>query len=291
MKITVENYYKDLDYEQKEDMPDSVPLNIISGGCHLYGYLLKPGKVYDAPHPCVVMFHGFPGYTTNNDLEYALMRMGCVVIHVNHRGAWGSEGNYLFTNLVDDAVAIAKWAHNPAITDKYDIDENAIFLIGHSMGGMTVLNAAKHLDFIRGVAAIAPFDLAACFHSGNARALEKALFEMIEVEGQCLKMTSASDVFENAQNNCGSLAILNTFDHLKDKKVLFIGAEYDDVAPPDYMIKPVYERLSSNPGVGQYQYLMLKTNHGLCGQRTVLAKSLGNWIEEQLSIKSMIFYN
>lgn len=96
MKFNKSNAYTDFDYETAEEMPDALPLNIISGGCHLYGYLLKPGAQYEGPHPAVVMFHGFPGYTTNNDLEYALMRMGCVVIHVNHRGAWGSEGNYLF---------------------------------------------------------------------------------------------------------------------------------------------------------------------------------------------------
>lgn len=89
MKFNKSNAYTDFDYETAEEMPDALPLNIISGGCHLYGYLLKPGAQYEGPHPAVVMFHGFPGYTTNNDLEYALMRMGCVVIHVNHRGAWG----------------------------------------------------------------------------------------------------------------------------------------------------------------------------------------------------------
>ena len=166
MKFNKSNAYTDFDYETAEEMPDALPLNIISGGCHLYGYLLKPGAQYEGLHPAVVMFHGFPGYTTNNDLEYALMRMGCVVIHVNHRGAWGSEGNYLFSNLVDDAVAITKWAHNPATTDQYNIDPDAIFLVGHSMGGMTVLNAAGKLGFIRGVAAIAPYDLRAAFQNG-----------------------------------------------------------------------------------------------------------------------------
>lgn len=154
-RIAVENAYQDLDYLNAENLPDAYPLNIISGGCHIYGYLLKPDGRYEKPHPTVLMFHGFPGYTTNNDLEYALMRMGCVVIHVNHRGAWGSEGNYLFSNLKDDAIAIAKWAHNPAIVEQYDIDPENIFLIGHSMGGMTVLNAAIELPFVRGVAAIA----------------------------------------------------------------------------------------------------------------------------------------
>lgn len=69
-------------------LPEIYELSIISGGCHLYGYMLTPDKRTKGPYPTVIMSHGFPGYTTNNDLEHALMRMGCVVIHMNHRGAW-----------------------------------------------------------------------------------------------------------------------------------------------------------------------------------------------------------
>lgn len=275
MRISAANCYKDLIYNENDILPDSVPLNIVSGGCHLYGYLLKPGGSYEGPHPCVVMFHGFPGYTTNNDLEYALMRMGCVVMHVNHRGAWGSEGSYLFSNLVDDAAAIAKYAHNQAIADRYNIDPDNIFLIGHSMGGMTALNTAARLDFIKGVAAIAPYDLAAAFHEN----LQKDLFVMIEQEGQCLKMNSASEVYENAQMHHEELSIVNTSDRLKDKKVLLIGAVYDNVAPPDIMIKPLYNSLKNSSNTVNVEYTELFTNHGLCSQRTELAVKIGNWLE------------
>ncbi len=278
MRFSVKNSYRDLEYREKKGMPDAVPLNIISGGCHLYGYLLTPGDIYEDPHPAVIMFHGFPGYTTNNDLEYALMRMGCVVIHVNHRGAWGSGGCYLFSNLVEDAVAIAKWAHNPAVATQYKIDESSIFLVGHSMGGMTVLNAAGKLPFIRGVAAITPYDLHAAFQYG----LEKELFLLIEGEGQCLHMTSASDVYENAMKYSGSLSVANTYRYLKDREVLFVAATEDVVAPAKYMILPVYEHLKKNPGKGQCELVTLDTNHGLCGQRIVLAEKLGQWMEKQL---------
>ena len=155
--------------------PEVSELNIVSGGGRLYGYLLSPDKRIKGPYPAVIMSHGFPGYTTNNDLELALMRAGCVVIHMNHRGAWGSEGNYLFTNLTDDLVAIAKWVHNPAIAEQYDIDTDNIFLVGHSMGGQTVINAAKELPFVRGVAALAAYDIGAAF----SNRLEKDLFLMI----------------------------------------------------------------------------------------------------------------
>jgi len=270
--MNVENAYIDHEYENEEYFPDTYPLNIISGGNHLFGYLLKPDGRNKKPYTTVLMFHGFPGYTTNNDLEYALMRMGCVVIHVNHRGAWGSEGKYLFTNLKDDIVAIAKWAHNPAVCEEFDIDPDNIFLVGHSMGGMSVLNAAKEISFIRGVAAMAAYDMGVVFDNG----LEKELFKMIEIEGQCLHLVSASDVYENAENNYKELAICHNIDKLRDKPVLLVEAEKDTIAPPDIMLRPAYEKLKES---GNISYEVIYANHSFVGQRTKLAKVIGGWIQ------------
>ncbi len=270
--IKVENAFIEFDKDESDSFPEIFELNIVSGGCHLYGYLLTPDKRTKGPHPTVIMSHGFPGYTTNNDLELALMRMGCVVIHMNHRGAWGSEGNYLFTNLKEDLIAIAKWAHNSAIADQYNIDVNTIFLVGHSMGGQTVLNAAKDLPFIKGVAALAAYDIGAAFRYK----MEKDLFLMIETEGQCLKMNSASDVYENALNNQQELSVLNRYEELVKRNVLLVEALYDNIAPPDKMLRPLYEKLKEDGGDVQFRTIV--SNHSFIGQRMKLTNIVGEWI-------------
>lgn len=270
------NAFIEFEEDEQESFPEIFELNIISGGCHLYGYLLTPDKRTAGPYPTVIMSHGFPGYTTNNDLELALMRMGCVVIHMNHRGAWGSEGNYLFTNLKDDLIAIAKWAHNPAISDQYNIDRDNIFLVGHSMGGQTVLNAAKELSFIKGVVAMAAYDIGAAFRYR----MEKDLFLMIETEGQCLKMNSASEVYENALNNQQELSVLNRYDELAKHNILFVEAAYDTIAPPEKMLKPLANKLLEiNANV---KYKSINSNHSFVGQRMKLTKLVGEWIEESM---------
>jgi len=259
--------------------PEIKELNIISGGVHLYGYLLSPDKRKKGPYPTIIMSHGFPGYTTNNDLELALMRMGCVVIHMNHRGAWGSEGDYLFTNLKDDLIAVAKWAHNDAIADQYNIDVDNIFLVGHSMGGQTVLNAAKDLSFIKGVVAMAAYDIGAAFRDK----MEKELFLMIETEGQCLKMKSAGEVYENALINQQELSVLNRYDELLSKNVLLVEATYDTIAPPDKMLKPLADRLEE--AGGNIRYEKIASNHSFIGQRMKLTQVVGKWMEEVIEDK------
>ena len=205
------------------------------------------------------------------------MRTGCVVIHLNHRGAWGSDGEYLFTNLKDDLIAIAKWAHNPAIADQYGIDTDNIFLVGHSMGGQTVLNAAKDLKFIKGVAALAPYDIGAAFRYR----MEKDLFLMIETEGQCLKMNSASEVYENALINQQTLSILNRYEELSKHNVLLVEASLDAVAPPDKMIKPLADKLRSLDT--NLTYRSIKSSHSFIGQRMTLTRIVGEWIESVIS--------
>lgn len=267
------NAFVEYDYDEAKSFPEITELNIISGGCHLYGYLLSPDKRIDGPYPAVIMSHGFPGYTTNNDLELALMRMGCVVIHMNHRGAWGSEGQYLFTNLKDDLIAIAKWAHNPAIADQYNIDTDNIFLVGHSMGGQTVLNAAKDLTFIKGVVAMAAYDIGAAFRYH----MEKDLFLMIETEGQCLKMESASEVYENALIRQQELSVLERYDELVKRNVLLVEASMDTIAPPDKMLRPLANKLQENNA--PITYKTINSNHSFVGQRMKLTRIVGEWIE------------
>ena len=271
--MKAENIFFEFEEDKKEFSPEIYELNIVSGGCRLYGYLLTPDKRTEKPYPAVIMSHGFPGYTTNNDLELALMRAGCVVIHMNHRGAWGSEGNYLFTNLKDDLIAIAKWAHNPAIADQYDIDADNIFLVGHSMGGQSVLNAAKELPFIRGVAALAAYDIGAAFRFK----MEKDLFLMIETEGQCLKMNSAAEVYENALVHRDELSVLNRYDRLAEHRILFVEAELDSVAPAGKMMRPLSEKLKELSAPVTYKTIV--STHGFAGQRMKLAKIVAQWIE------------
>lgn len=268
------NAFVEFEIDEQETVPEIFELNIVSGGCHIYGYLLTPDKRIPGPYPTIIMSHGFPGYTTNNDLELALMRMGCVVIHMNHRGAWGSEGYYLFTNLKDDLTAIAKWAHNPAIAEQYDIDTENIFLVGHSMGGQSVLNAAKALPFIKGVAALAAYDIGAAFRYR----MEKDLFLMIETEGQCLKMTSASDVYENALIHQQELSILNQYEELTKHNVLLVEASMDTIAPPDKMLRPLAEKLQE--AGSSIEYASIKSNHSFVGQRMRLTRTVGEWIEK-----------
>lgn len=146
------------------------------------------------------------------------------------------------------------------------------------MGGQTVLNAAKDLPFIRGVAALAAYDIGAAFRYK----MEKDLFLMIETEGQCLKMNSASDVYENALINQQDLSVLNRYEELVKRNVLLVEASYDVVAPPDKMLRPLYEKIKE--ANGNIQYKTIGSNHSFIGQRMKLTNIVGEWIVRSVQV-------
>ena len=55
-----------------------------SSGSTIYGQIMVPAASYGDGRPCVVMFHGFAGFTRMDDVAQALCRAGCVVVVPHH---------------------------------------------------------------------------------------------------------------------------------------------------------------------------------------------------------------
>lgn len=122
---------------------------------------------------------------------------------------------------------------------------------------------------------MAAYDIGAAFRYH----LEKDLFLMIETEGQCLKMNSASEVYENALENYHYLGVCNDYEKLIDHDVLLVEAKYDTIAPPDLMLKPLADKLDADSS--RFSYVTIDANHSFIGQRMELTRIVGNWIEQK----------
>ena len=275
--MKAERVFKEYEADEKGYSPDVNGITLMSGGNRLYGYVLTPDKRMPKPYPAVIVSHGFPGYITNNDLEFALMRAGCVVVHANHRGAWGSEGNYFFTTLKDDLIAAAEWITEPETSSKYGIDTDNIFLLGHSIGGMTVLNAAKDIPFVRGVISLAACDIGAIFRYH----WEEPFRDMVFNDGNCLTMTSADEVYQDAVDHKDELDVLSRYELLADSRVLFVEATFDTACPGEYMMKPLYQKLRETGADVEYE--KIESVHSFGGQRMKLAETVAGWIERKMA--------
>lgn len=83
----------------------------------------------------VILIQGYPGNDNNFDLAQALRRNGLNVIHFNHRGAWGSQGTYLYSNCLLDVDEIIAHISKSDVAKKLRVDTDRINLIGRSFGG------------------------------------------------------------------------------------------------------------------------------------------------------------
>ncbi|WP_245631973.1 alpha/beta hydrolase [Edaphobacter aggregans] len=113
-----------------------------------------------APHPVVLLLHGFPGNERNLDLAQTLRRAGYDVLYFNYRGSWGSPGDFSFTHAMEDAQAAVAYLRDPANAAKFRADPKNILVIGHSMGGMIAANVAAADPAIRFVGLISAANMA-----------------------------------------------------------------------------------------------------------------------------------
>lgn len=272
--INLKYLFNDRKNLKQENLPDYTNLDFVSSGSHIYGEIMWPVDSSDKPHPCVIMLHGFPGSARNDDISHALCRAGCVVLVPHHRGAWGSQGKYLVTNCVEDAYNLAHYAHSDEFVKKYDVDPDNIFLLGHSMGGNSALNAGKNIDWLKGIIMLAPFDPTCFLERGKEGYINALLYE-----GNILNSDGLDSIYNDINKNKDVLKFENAFEKVKDKNILIFAADYDSVSVNEAMITPLWNKLNSRKTKAIQKVIHYPTEHGLLGRRISLIKEVGKFIK------------
>lgn len=275
MKLNPECLLADPSYDGSR-LPDYETLDLLVEGSHVYGEIYLPGGIYDAPHPCAVLCHGFPGVANLDDLAQGLRRIGFAVIRLHHRGAWGSEGFYSFTNCIEDAVQVCTFARTEGVR-RDQIDPERIFLCGHSMGGSTALNAARRLPWIKAAVLIAPYDLDAAWRYARV----PQLYRMIREEGSPLHVESLQALIENAEQCHAETSFPAAAEDFRSRSLLMIGGTKDQIAPVDQMIDPLFELLPQDDMHAEHRKMLLPSTHGFCSCRLALIRETAVWLAGQ----------
>lgn len=117
--------------------------------------MLTPGE--EGSCPTAILLHGFPGYEDNHDLAHSLRWCGLNVLIFHYRGCWAVNGQFLFSNCIEDVRSVINFVTNEENVTNYNIDKNNIFLVGHSMGVfLTLINCID--ERIKSSVTISPYD-------------------------------------------------------------------------------------------------------------------------------------
>ena len=234
------------------------------------------GIVYVAngpgPHPTVVLLHGLPGNERNLDLAQDLRREGFNVLFFHYRGAWGSEGEFSASNVIEDVGGATAYVRANAVALR--ADPARILLVGHSLGGFAALQGAARDPAITCVAALTPGDLGAMAVMAEGDPAVAAGFaasvdamDMLDVDGK----TMAADVIAN--KDAYDLRLLAP--KMAGKSVLVVVADKDTVTPPA-MVMAVAAAYKATPGV-KVSGVELSGDHSFSWSRKELSDTVVDW--------------
>lgn len=254
------------------------PVSFISHGSKLLGtFFFASGE---GLHPTILLLHGFPGNEVNYDIAHAVRRMSYNVMVFHYRGCWGSEGNYLWTNLVEDVDEAIRFLKSETAKEKYRVDNSKIVLIGHSMGGFAAVYNSIRYDGIKNIVSIAGFNsgLFGEFIEGNNELIQFSA-DTMEPAMEFVKCNSAVSLLNEMITNKKDWNLLNHLDKLKNKNWLIIAAKHDTIAPIDIHHKPLVGALKMS-GAENFEEHILETGHSFSDSRIKLTGIVCEWLSK-----------
>ncbi|MBQ7178595.1 MAG: alpha/beta fold hydrolase [Victivallales bacterium] len=273
------NLFRDEIVGSSEAVADYDALVFKSSDAEIYGQILMPGQTFGAKRrPCVLMFHGFAGFGRFDDIGQALCRAGCVVLIPHHRGAWGSHGKYSISNSVKDAVNLVHYVKSPDFQAKYHVNPNAVFLLGHSMGGNTALNAAAEVSGVRGLVMLAPCDIGTMYQQMSKDEMRKF---MIDNGLEVLKTDGFEAVYKDLAEHASEYAFPNAAQKLNKVNLFLVMGEWDTCISNE-LLKVFYDAARGNKTLPYCLSKNYKSRHGLMGARTQLSMDIADFILKSL---------
>ncbi|KDA03167.1 alpha/beta hydrolase family protein [Hyphomonas oceanitis] len=251
--------------------PSLVELNFESHGDRLNGHAyLADGP---GPHPTVVLLHGFPGNERNLDLAQDLRSDGFNVLFFHYRGAWGSEGTYSFTHVIEDVAAATDYLR--ANAEKLRTDPDKLILVGHSMGGFAALEAAARDETIACVAGIAPANMGPL---ADAPAERTGGFAAYADTMQMLAGLTGANAIAEVKANREAFDTRLLAPKLAGKSVLIIGGDQDTSVPVDSVIEPLVAAYEAEQGI-DLTAVLLSGDHSFSWSRQELIDEVIEWAE------------
>jgi len=223
--------------------------------------MLAKGK---AKKETVILLHGLPGNERNLDIAQELRRHGKNVIYFNYRGAWGSQGEFMYSNCIEDVEKVLDFLSTEENSNKYRIKLDSFILLGHSMGGGIALISGAKDDRVKKIVAYSPWNAGETkFTDAQIKGFTlmlKSLF-MLNVEPKRF----LNDIVENRKQ----YSIINYKNQLQHKQILI----FDENERNKQWIE----------NLGNVEYILMKTDHSFSDKRLELIQKVSNWIKNKHS--------
>ena len=257
------------DPPESTNPPSMEEWSVPSHGVKMNAVLYLAGG--EGEHGLVILLHGFPGYERNFDLAQSIRRAGWHVLVFHYRGAWGSPGDFSFSNAMQDTEAAIAYARSPEVVSKFHIDSKRIVLIGHSMGGFMAAYAGSRDAQVLGIGMLAAWNIGG--HGSLTPEEKKKRIAGFEAEQGPLHGCTAEGLVEEIVQHATEWDYTKYAPALKSRSVLIISTN-DGLRPANEAMDASLRKAGSS----QTKYAHMETDHGFSGKRIALQKAVVEWL-------------
>jgi len=251
--------------------PAVAELSFDSFGSRLNGHIYLANGA--GPHPTAVLLHGFPGNEKNLDLAQGLRRAGFNVLFFHYRGAWGSEGDYSFSHVVEDVASAVTYLRGAETAKQYRIDTNRISLVGHSMGGFAAVMAGAADPSITCVTGIAAANLGPRASATEAELAGFAAY--LDAQGMLNHKGSEAVIAEIAERGAAfDTTLLGP--KFSGRPVLLVAGKQDSAVDPTKFHLPQVEAYTA-AGV-KLTHVLMEGDHSFSWTRFALMRTVTDWM-------------
>lgn len=263
----------------REEPPASMEgLHFRSAGANLNGVIYEAAG--PGPHPTLLLLHGFPGNELNADIAQAVRRAGWNAVIFHYRGAWGSEGDFSFTHVLEDSAAVFAALREPAFAKAHRVDPARVSLYGHSMGGFAALITGARTPEVRCVASVAGANMGAMAPAlaDPAVAQQTAARFQAWAEG-FIRDASGETLVKELQTSNGMMDITRGAAALAARPVLLVTGARDNVTPTATNHDPMLSALRT-AGSKHVSELRLDSDHAFSDARIALSRGVVDFLQQ-----------
>jgi len=242
-------------------------VTIPSGRYQLEGRIYRPYE--EGKYPAVAICHGYPGDEKNKYLAEELALNGIVTLIFFYRGAWGSTGEWSFTNLDPSTVDAISYLREQSF-----INPERIGLISHSMGALPLTKRLSEDNQLKtGVLMSPAADVNIWANDEAIDTMVPIFLQMGKGKLQGLNEETLRVGIKVAKDILNPIDIINKV----NVPVMIIVGTNDKITPPD-KCKKLYE-MSNEPK----KYVEIEhADHRFSEHRYPLMKHVIEWLEEHL---------
>lgn len=251
---------KDIEWD-KSSPAGFAELFIPSANSLLAGFIYKANG--PQKHPTLILLHGYPGNERNLDLAQVVRAHGWNVIYFDYRGSWGSQGQFSFTNCVEDVVNVAAFCKK--YQDSLKIDTSNMVLFGHSMGGWVCLKALQQLPGIKKGFALSTWDIYGDYKKVLSEKQLAAIGNGEPGDGYFVLNTPLKEIFAPVIKNREYYSLANGAKALSGKQLIMLDEHNHN--------KELVDALKA-ANHSYFEYGVWQTDHPFTNKRVALIKKV-----------------